>query len=678
MKSGKRPRAEFEANQDETLLQKHSQQPKRSKKCVYTNSKFIKKVILSDGNCLFRCIQFFLNGEDCNHLNCRESVIKHILDNKKAYRDCFEGGEESLKKEMENMKKNGIWGTNVELYAASELYAFNFEIYKSNSLDIYCHCNHSDNFPTMSLEYANENHFNLLFLKDTKTMEIESNKERPSKDLRKGKNKLVTKNIYKTKENLERIINQIKANVSKPIEIAIHKQVKKAHRAIYPAGRNNSNIYNEIFQYYSEKKIPERFLPLASNKKRFNNWVKDIKKCYSLDKVSKNKDSLSRLCFKNQNKEEFIIPYEDEIEKIMKASHQSLVSNVKKHFGIKITTGNIKLQGFHWANMSGDIYKYISSCPDCVETKHEPPLKEVKSIIPNAPLERLQGDLIHLSSTQVLACNKNYNYVFSIVDHFSKFKWCFAIKEKSGKTIEKCLQSVIATFGIPKIFQTDNGKEFKNSTLKNFLDSQKIEYINGSVRHPQSQGLVERHNRELKLYLQKALNEFQSQKESNDDWNLPLDLETFRVRENNRFHTVTKQSPNTIIVSKDKKLLDTVRENIENHYKKNRNDQKNKVNDLLKKGTKVFIIQHVIPNRNHTKLDKPKSSKVEKSKQKLKLCAIVFADYRFEDTSVKIMIKMKKDLNLKLENIYHIHPSLLSVPSEKSWDIILNSIVKNN
>jgi len=43
--------------------------------------------------------------------------------------------------------------------------------------------------------------------------------------------------------------------------------------------------------------------------------------------------------------------------------------------------------------MSTDIYKFISHCSDCVQIKHEPPLKEKKNIIPKKPPERLQGDL---------------------------------------------------------------------------------------------------------------------------------------------------------------------------------------------------------------------------------------------------------------------------------------------
>ena len=51
-------------------------------------------------------------------------------------------------------------------------------------------------------------------------------------------------------------------------------------------------------------------------------------------------------------------------------------------------------------------------------------------------------------------------------------------------------------FGIPKIFQSDNGREFKNSKVVNLIKSWygdcTIRY--GRPRHPQSQGLVEQAN----------------------------------------------------------------------------------------------------------------------------------------------------------------------------------------
>ena len=151
-------------------------------------------------------------------------------------------------------------------------------------------------------------------------------------------------------------------------------------------------------------------------------------------------------------------------------------------------------------------------------------------------------------------------------------------KTKKPKILQ-CIQNVFATFGVPAIFQSDNGREFKNNYLITYLSSQKVKLIHGSVRHPQSQGLVERHNRELKNYLEKSFHSFQVDKNQKKEWNLPLELENFRARENNRYHTVTKFKPNEIIISKDKALLAKVKNNIENYFQK----QAKKIMQLLVK-----------------------------------------------------------------------------------------------
>jgi len=349
--------------------------------------------IMDDGNCLFRAILYSLGGTDANHKYLREIICKEILNNKKKYIAFFEGGEEGLKLEMENMKNNGIWGTIIELYAASELFAFNFEVYYSNSTNLYCSCVHSQDFPTICLEYENGNHFNLLVDKsDTNknnnmsTLTKSSTKVTKRNDQKKG-NKILKELLVKSREktstfnyNTTKNIKSIKEQKKfyDKIKIELTKTVQKPHRTTYPPSRHNSNAYNEVFQYYNEKKIPERFLALASCQKIFNNWVKDIKKRYSLDKVSQNPYSFSRLRFRKENNEEVIIPFEDEIEKIIEIHHKPFGSKVKRHYGIKITVGNIKLKGLYWAGMTNDIQKYISTCLECNQTKYEPPLKQKK------------------------------------------------------------------------------------------------------------------------------------------------------------------------------------------------------------------------------------------------------------------------------------------------------------
>ena len=64
-------------------------------------------------------------------------------------------------------------------------------------------------------------------------------------------------------------------------------------------------------------------------------------------------------------------------------------------------------------------------------------------------------------------------------------------------------------FGVPKIFQSDNGKEFVNTVIEKLLHtwSPDIQIIQGRPRHPQSQGVIERAHRTLE---QKLATQFES------------------------------------------------------------------------------------------------------------------------------------------------------------------------
>ena len=64
-------------------------------------------------------------------------------------------------------------------------------------------------------------------------------------------------------------------------------------------------------------------------------------------------------------------------------------------------------------------------------------------------------------------------------------------------------------FGKCKIFQTDNGTEFKNAELKTFLEKEGIKHIFSRPYHPQSNGAVEAVHKSIKKYL---ANEFKIQK----------------------------------------------------------------------------------------------------------------------------------------------------------------------
>lgn len=97
-----------------------------------------------------------------------------------------------------------------------------------------------------------------------------------------------------------------------------------------------------------------------------------------------------------------------------------------------------------------------------------------------------------------------YKYILHARDHFTRYSWGYPLKSKSSTEVAVNLFDIFTTFGAPTILQSDNGKEFTSRVIKELVDlwpGTKI--INGRPRHPQSQGLIERANRELKNKLSK-------------------------------------------------------------------------------------------------------------------------------------------------------------------------------
>ena len=98
----------------------------------------------------------------------------------------------------------------------------------------------------------------------------------------------------------------------------------------------------------------------------------------------------------------------------------------------------------------------------------------------------------------------DYKWICHAIDHWSKFNFAFPIETKEAESVASVFETYIFPyFGVPKIFQSDNGKEFVNSIIERLLHSWStdIQIIQGRPRHPQSQGAIERAHRTLEQKL---------------------------------------------------------------------------------------------------------------------------------------------------------------------------------
>ena len=79
-----------------------------------------------------------------------------------------------------------------------------------------------------------------------------------------------------------------------------------------------------------------------------------------------------------------------------------------------------------------------------------------------------------------------------IIDHYSKYLFGELLINKESNTILDNLKKIFFSTSFPKELCSDNGKEFRNKNLSNFLENNNVKEIHGLPRKPHSQGACER------------------------------------------------------------------------------------------------------------------------------------------------------------------------------------------
>ena len=142
-------------------------------------------------------------------------------------------------------------------------------------------------------------------------------------------------------------------------------------------------------------------------------------------------------------------------------------------------------------------------------------------------------DLIDRSS--LAKYNKNYKFIFTIIDNNTKYAWPIPLKYKSGKSTTTAFKSLIEkTKRKPDKIWSDRGKEFYNKTFLDFLKQNEIQFY--STNSDLKAVFVERFNRTLIDLIKKP-----KYIEGEACWLNHLDAAMEKY--NNRVHGTTKMTP---------------------------------------------------------------------------------------------------------------------------------------
>lgn len=109
--------------------------------------------------------------------------------------------------------------------------------------------------------------------------------------------------------------------------------------------------------------------------------------------------------------------------------------------------------------------------------------------------DQWQADLVEMREWQ--AENKQYAYILTCIDVFSKYAWVRPVKRKTSEYVLQAFESIFtASDRVPNKLQTDKGKEFLNRSVQNLFKHYNVHHF--TSENETKAAVVERFNRTLK------------------------------------------------------------------------------------------------------------------------------------------------------------------------------------
>lgn len=140
---------------------------------------------------------------------------------------------------------------------------------------------------------------------------------------------------------------------------------------------------------------------------------------------------------------------------------------------------------YYWPKMKEQVTKFINECTICGQAKYDRnPIKQQFKVVPPAskPFELVHLDLLTIQSEKYL----------TIVDSFSKYAQVYHLRDGTAVSVVQALLSICTHHGVPLTIVSDNGPEFTNQLVAEFVRLHKIQHHRVAPHAPNENGMVER------------------------------------------------------------------------------------------------------------------------------------------------------------------------------------------
>ncbi|XP_026484875.2 KRAB-A domain-containing protein 2-like [Vanessa tameamea] len=188
---------------------------------------------------------------------------------------------------------------------------------------------------------------------------------------------------------------------------------------------------------------------------------------------------------------------------------------------------------------------FINLCKTCLSRKSF--RKKgiiVKPLVSDDFNRRGQIDLVDFQTSP----DQEYKWLLQYQDHLTKFCFLRPLKSKQAKEVAIELLKIFLEVGCPHILQSDNGREFTASVLKEIVSLwPACKMVNGRPTYPQSQGSIERSNQDVKNMIRAWMTENKS-----TNWSIGCYFVQFQ--KNSSYHSTIARTPYKALFGEDPKL----------------------------------------------------------------------------------------------------------------------------
>ena len=220
-----------------------------------------------------------------------------------------------------------------------------------------------------------------------------------------------------------------------------------------------------------------------------NGWPLDLSTCPELIPYRRFKDEFTSDNGIILRGDKIVVP--DTLQyRILQLAHDG-------HFGMAKTKARIR-QSYWWVQLDKEVENMIRQCHCCKLIPRDSPVQVTEWNL--QPWTELAIDIAgpkYIRGTPV--------YLIALIDLHSKFVQCTVTsKTVTTRDIIQFLESSFTTFGYCAKLIADNGSQFSSAAFKEYLSQHGINLVHSAVYNPQSNGAIERVNKNLKKLLDTA------------------------------------------------------------------------------------------------------------------------------------------------------------------------------